>query len=160
MRTKIDEIDRRILNELQYDAGPSVSALGERVGLSQAACWRRIQRLEEDGVIKKRVALLEPDAIGCGTLILANVKLSAHGRANLEDFGKKISALPNVLECFLMLGDQDYFLKIAVKDIYDYEQFFLRKLASLEGVAEVRSAVALSQIKNDTRLPVSTWTKD
>lgn len=154
MQIKIDDFDRKILEELQTNAASSVSALGERIGLSQAACWRRIQRLEDAGVIKKRVALLDADLVGCGTLILAHIKLSAHGRANLEEFGKRIRALPNVLECFLMLGDQDFFLKIAVKDIYDYEQLFFQKLSGLDGVAEVRSAVALSQIKNDTKLPL------
>jgi len=82
------------------------------------------------------------------------VKLSAHGRANLEAFAENIRAIPNVLECFVVLGDQDFFLKIAFKDIYDYESFFFRKLSNLESVAEVRSAVALSQIKNETALPL------
>ena len=154
MQTKLDQFDRKILAALQTDASTSVSGLGEQIGLSQAACWRRIQRLEQAGIITKRVALLDADLIGCGTLILAHVKLSAHGRANLEDFGEQIRKLPNVLECFLMLGDQDFFLKIAVKDIYDYEQLFLQHLSRLEGVAEVRSAVALSKIKNDTKLPL------
>ena len=154
MQSKIDKIDVHILEELQTDASQSVSNLGERVGLSQAACWRRVQRLEDEGIIKKRVALLEPEKVGCGTLILAHVKLSAHGRSNLDEFSKKIQALPNVLECFLLLGDQDFFLKVAVKDIYDYEQFFFQKISQLEGVSEVRSAVALSEIKNNTKLPI------
>lgn len=154
MSTKIDRIDRLILEELQNDANQSAGHLGERVGLSQAACWRRVQRLEEEGVIKKRVAILDAETVGCGTIILAHVKLSAHGRSNLDEFSAEIRKLPNVLECFLLLGDQDFFLKIAVKDIYSYEKLFFNQLSTLDGVAEVRSSVALSQIKNVTSLPI------
>lgn len=154
MKHGIDRIDRRILEELQRDASRTASEIGEQVGLSQAACWRRIQKLEDDGLIRQRVAILDPDKIGCGTLILAHVKLSAHGRANLDTFSKKIRALPNVMECFVLLGDPDFFLKVAVRDIYEYETFFFQTLSKIEGVAEVRSMVALSQIKNDTAFPV------
>lgn len=155
MTTSIDRIDRRILEELQADASLSASALGEKVGLSQTACWRRVQRLEEEGVIRKRVALVDARAVGCETIILANVKLTAHGRSNLEDVAERIREIPNVLECFVVLGSQDFFLKIAVKDIFAYEKLFFEKLSTLNGVAAVRSSVALSQIKNDTALPVT-----
>lgn len=154
MSASIDKLDRKILDQLQVDAALPAAEIGEIVGLSQAAVWRRIQKLEQSGVIKKRVAILDAEKIDCGTLILAHVKLSAHGRANLESFAKKIREIPSVLECFVVLGDQDFFLKIAVKDIYDYETLFFQKISSIEGVAEVRSAVALSQIKNETALPV------
>lgn len=154
MSIAIDRIDRRILEELQADASLSAGALGEKVGLSQTACWRRIQRLEEDGVIKKRVAIVDAKAVGCETIILAHVKLTAHGRANLDEFAASIRELPNVLECFVVLGDQDFFLKIAVKDIFAYEKMFFNELSTLNGVAEVRSSVALSQIKNETALPI------
>lgn len=154
MNTQIDRTDRRILEELQSDASLSATALGEKVGLSQTACWRRVQRLEEDGVIRKRVALVDPKAAGCETIILAHIKLTAHGRSNLEEFAERIREIPNVLECFVVLGEHDFFLKIAVKDIFAYEKLFFEKLSTLNGVAEVRSSVALSQIKNDTALPI------
>lgn len=156
MQEKLDRSDRRILHELQMDASLTAGEIGDRIGLSQAAVWRRTQKLEDDGIIKKRVAILDAERVGFGTIILAHVKLSAHGRSNLEAFAEKIRAIPNVLECFVVLGDQDFFLKVAVNDIYDYESLFFQKLSSLEGVAEVRSAVALSQIKNDTALPINT----
>jgi Lrp/AsnC family transcriptional regulator len=149
-----DRIDCRILNELQKDCSRSAAELGELIGLSQAACWRRIQRLEEEGFIVRRVAILNPEKAGLPTLMLAHVKLSAHGRTNLEAFSKKLQKLPNVLECYVLLGDPDFFLKIAVRDIYDYERFFFETLSKIEGVAEVRSMVALSKIKNETALPV------
>jgi len=155
MIARIDRIDRRILEELQADASLSASTLGERVGLSQAACWRRVQRLEEEGVIKKRVAIVDAASVGCGTIILAQIKLSTHGRANLDEFAEKIRQLPNVLECFVTLGDQDFFVKLAVKDIYAYENIFFNKLSILAGISEVRSVVTLSQIKNDTALPIA-----
>ncbi|GAA6138124.1 Lrp/AsnC family transcriptional regulator [Arenicella sp. 4NH20-0111] len=155
MQVKVDRVDKRLLEHIQRDASLSASELGDMVGLSQAACWRRIQRLEESGVIKKRVALLDGTTINCGTIVLAHVKLSAHGRAHFDEFSQKIEALPNVLECFVVLGDQDFFIKVAVKDVYDYERFFFNRLSSIEGVAEIRSAVALSQIKNETALPLS-----
>ncbi|MFN7056501.1 Lrp/AsnC family transcriptional regulator [Hyphomonas sp.] len=154
MSTTIDRLDRRILEELQEDASISATALGEKVGLSQTACWRRVQRLEEEGVIRKRVALVDAKAVGCETIILAHVKLNAHGRSDLDGFAERIRRIPNVLECFVVLGEHDFFLKIAVKDIFAYEKLFFEKLSSLSGVAEVRSSVALSQIKNDTALPI------
>ena len=156
MHGDLDQYDRKILKELQSDASLTAVDIGERIGLSQAAVWRRTQRLESEGIIKKKVAILDAERIGLGTTILAHVKLSAHGRSNLDAFSKEIRLIPNVLECFVVLGDQDFFLKIAVKDIYDYETLFFEKLSSLAGVAEVRSAVALSQIKNETALPIDT----
>lgn len=154
MHTQLDRIDRRLLEELQQDCSRSAAELGEVVGLSQAACWRRIQRLSESGFVKKRVAILDAEKVGLSTIVLAQVKLSAHGRANLDAFSQTIRALPNVLECFVLLGDTDFFLKVAVSDIFHYERFFFDTLSKIEGVAEVKSMVTLSQIKNETSLPI------
>lgn len=154
MSRTLDRLDYRILNELQKDCSRSAAELGELIGLSQAACWRRIQRLEDEGYIDRKVAILNAEKAGLSTLVLAHVKLSAHGRANLDTFSKKLQKLPNVLECFVLLGDPDFFLKIAVRDIYHYEKFFFETLSKIEGVAEVRSMVALSKIKNETAIPV------
>lgn len=154
MNEKLDKLDRKILAQLQKDASVSAAQIGENIGLSQAAAWRRIQRLENEGYILKRVAILDPEKLGVGTLVLAHVKLSAHGRAHLEEFANAIKKLPQVLECFVLMGDQDFFLKIAVKDVYEYERFFFDKLSSLKGVAEVKSAMALSRIKNEIGYPV------
>ena len=157
MHNELDRIDTTLLQELQADCSRSASELGEIVGLSQAACWRRIQRLEEQGYIRKRIAVLNAEKLGLSTIVLAHVKLSAHGRANIDAFSKKLQALPNVLECFVLLGDPDFFLKVAVKDIFDYERFFFDRLSKIEGVAEVKSMVTLSQIKNDTALPIEMY---
>ena len=154
MTKPLDRIDVRILEEVQKDASRTAAELGEQIGLSQAACWRRLQRLEGEGYIRRTVSIVDPDKVGCGTIVLANVKLSAHGRANLDTFSRKVRALPNVLECFVILGDADFFLKVAVRDIYEYEDFFFQTLSKIEGVQEVQSLVALSKIKNETALPI------
>lgn len=154
MLRPLDRIDCRLLNELQKDCGRSAGELGDLIGLSQAACWRRIQRLESEGFVKRKVAILDAGKSGLPTLVLAHVKLSAHGRANLDAFSKKLRNIPNILECIVLLGDPDFFLKIAVRDIYHYEKFFFETLSRIEGVAEIKSMVALSQIKNETSLPV------
>ena len=149
-----DKTDLRILSILQEDASLTAAEIGDRVSLSQAACWKRIKRLESDGIIEKRVAILAPEKIGLGTLILVHVKLSAHGRANLDDITAKVRAMPKVLECYVLLGNEDFFLKIAVADIYEYEQFFFRELSSINGVAEIKSTVTLSRIKDTTAFPL------
>ena len=151
----LDEIDLRLLRCLQEDASISMDELAGRANLSRNACWRRVKRMEERGAIRGRVALVDPEKLGVGTLVLANVKLSAHGRANLEKFIESIKRLPNVLECFILMGEQDFFLKIAVRDIYEYERFFFKELSAIEGVAEVKSSMTLSQIKNETAYPIA-----
>lgn len=150
----LDTFDKNILAAMQKNANISAAQLGQAIGLSQPACYRRIQRLEEEGYIKRRVALVDPDKIGLGTIVFALVKLTAHGRANLDSFIEAIQAFPNVLECFVILGDQDFFLKVMTKDIYDYERFFFQELSAIEGVTEVKSMVGLSPIKNETALPL------
>lgn len=152
MHKALDAYDRKILVQLQRDSTLSAAEIGEAIGLSQASCWRRINRLQSENVITKQIALVDPVAVGYGTIMLAHIKLSAHGRQNLESFSAKIEAIPNVLECFLLLGNQDFFIKIAVKDIYEYETLFFREISVLEEIAEVHSAVVLSEIKNSTEL--------
>ncbi len=150
----LDPKDRKILALLQQDASLSAVEIGEKIGLSQAACWRRIQRLENDGYILKKVAVLDPEKLGVGTLVLAHVRLTAQGRAHLDEFSNAIQKLPQVLECFVLMGDQDFFLKIAVRDVYEYERFFFEKLSSLKGVASVTSSMALSRIKYESGIPL------
>lgn len=154
MQKRLDKIDREILSVLQRDASVSAAQIGHQIGLSQPACYRRIQRLDEEGFIQKRVAILDPVCVGLGATVLLLVRLTAHGRSNLEHFSEAIKNMPNVLECFVILGQQDFFVKVAVKDIYDYERFFYQEISAIEGVAEVSSMVALSKIKNETALPI------
>lgn len=150
----LDNFDRKILVLLQEDASRSTAEIAEHVGLSQAPCWRRIQRMEQAGVIKRRVAVLDGEKVGFGTLVFAHVKLSAHGRAHLDEFAECIRNIKQVLECYCLMGDQDFFLKVAVKDVYDYEKLFFEKISQIAGVAEVKSTMALSRIKDTSALPV------
>lgn len=151
---ELDGFDRRILMELQNDAAQSTLEIAEKVGLSQAPCWRRIQKIKEAGLIKSQVALLDRRKLGFQTQIFAEVKLSATGRANVDAFTAAIRDFPEVLECFVVLGSVDFLLRIVTRDIEAYERFFFDKLSVAPGVQEVHSTVALSEIKSSTALPL------
>jgi Lrp/AsnC family transcriptional regulator len=151
---EIDDFDRRILMELQDDATQSTSEIAEKVGLSQAPCWRRIQKIKEAGLIKSQVALLDRRKLGFQTQIFAEVKLSATGRTNVDAFTAAIRDFPEVMECFVVLGSVDFLLRIVARDIEAYERFFFDKLSVAPGVQEVHSTVALSEIKSSTALPL------
>ncbi|UUX98085.1 Lrp/AsnC family transcriptional regulator [Sphingomonas sp. J315] len=154
MPEPLDSHDRRILRVLQEDASLSTAAVAEAVGLSPSPCWRRIDRLEREGYIKRRVALLDRRKIGLRAQVFALVKLNAHGRANLDEFAASIHELPEVLECYVLMGTVDFMLRVVAADIEAYEQFFFEKLSRLPGVQEINSTVALSEIKSTTALPV------
>jgi Lrp/AsnC family transcriptional regulator len=150
----LDRFDRRILAELQADASLSTAELAERVGLSTSPCWRRVQRLTEEGVIRRRVALLDREKLGLKAQIFAQVKLNSHGRAHLEEFSAAIRDYPEVLECYVLMGSVDFLLKIVVEDVHAYERFFFDKLSRVPGVQEINSIVALTEFKATTALPV------
>lgn len=154
MNEGLDAFDRKILAVLQHDATLSTTEIAERVGLSQSPCWRRIQRLREAGFIRREVALLDRKKIGLDAQIFAQVKLSAHGRAHLDEFAAAIREFPEVLECFVLMGPVDFLLRIVAADINAYERFFFEKLSRVPGVQEVNSIVALSEIKATTELPL------
>lgn len=154
MLNELDALDLKILAALQSDSSRSTTEIADEVGLSQAPCWRRIQRLKESGIIKAQVSLLNRKKLGLNTQIFAQVKLSAHGRANLSDFSDAIRQFPEVLECFVMMGTVDFMLKIVTKDIEAYEQFFFHTLSQVPGVQEINSMVALSEIKSTTQVPL------
>jgi Lrp/AsnC family transcriptional regulator len=151
----IDRLDKKILMLLQTDANLGTAEIAEKIGLSQAPCWRRIRRLEDIGVIKKRVAILDRMKIGLPVMIFAHIKLSAHGSSTLPEFDAAIRAFPEVVECFTLMGQTDYLLKIIVPNIGAYERFFREKLSQLPAVRETNSAIALSEIKNTTALPMN-----
>lgn len=154
MPLELDTYDRRILDLLQEDAGLSTAEIAERVGLSQSPCWRRIQRLKEEGVIRRQVTLLDRRKIGLNAQIFAQVKLNAHGRSNLTEFAEAMRGFPEVLECHVLMGAVDFMLRIVTRDIEAYERFFFEKLSMVPGIQEVNSIVALSEIKSTTCLPV------
>ena len=150
----LDQTDRRILGILQTEAGATATEIGERIGLSQSACWRRIQRLRDEGVIKDQPAILDREKVGLSTMVFAHVKLTTHGRTNITDFADAVRQYPEVLECYVVLGNVDFLLRIVTEDIKDYERFMYEKLSQLPGVQEVNSSIALSEIKHTTVLPI------
>lgn len=150
----LDAYEKRILRLLQEDASLSNAEIAEKVGLSASPCWRRIDRLEREGFIKRRVAILDRRKVGLNAQIFAQVKLNAHGRANLDQFAAAIRDMPEVLECYVLMGSVDFLLRIVAPDIEAYEKLFFNRLSQLPGVQEVNSTVALSEIKATTALPL------
>ena len=154
MTEPLDRYEKRILALLQQDASLSTAAIAEQVGLSSSPCWRRIDRLEREGFIKRKVALVDRKKIGLNAQIFAQIKLNAHGRAHLDEFAEAIRAFPEVLECYVLMGSVDFLIRIVATDIEAYERFFFDRLSQLPGVQEVNSTVALSEIKATTALPI------
>ncbi|QQV75970.1 Lrp/AsnC family transcriptional regulator [Sphingomonas aliaeris] len=152
--TSLDAFEIKIIRELQRDASLTTAQIADRVGLSPSPCWRRIDRLERDGIIKKRVAVIDRRKVGFNAHIFAQVRLNAHGRANLDDFSQAIRDFPEVLDAYVLMGTTDFMLRIVTRDIEAYERFFFEKLSKLDGVQEITSTVALSEIKSTSELPI------
>jgi Lrp/AsnC family transcriptional regulator len=150
----IDELDLRLLRALQADSNRSTAELADAVGLSQPSCWRRLQRLRDTGYIVKEAAVLDREKLGFSTQVFALVKLTTVGRANLAFFAEAIRAMPEVVECHVLMGAADFLLKVVTRDIHAYERFFFEKLSVMEGVQDVNSSVALSEIKPPSGLPI------
>ncbi len=153
-QTKLDKFDLRILRELQLRADLSVAELGERIGLSHTPCWRRIRRLEEAGVIRERVTLLDPKLLNLDVNVFAQVTLTRHDEETLERFEEAVQDVAEVVECHTLSGDRDFLLRIVVGDVSDYERLLKKHLVHLPGVASVSSTFALKQVKYTTVLPV------
>jgi len=150
----LDQTDRRILGWLQQEPGINAAELGEKIGLSQSAVWRRIQSLRDQGVIKDQPVKLDREKVGLNTMVFAHVKLTSHGRSNLAEFSEAVSEYPEVLDCYVLLGNVDFLLRIVTEDIKAYERFFFEKLSQLPGIQEVNSSIVLSDIKHTTVLPI------
>ena len=151
---ELDSTDRKILRILQENAAISNVELARKVGLSPSPCLRRVQQLDQLGVIRRRVTLLEPGAVGLGVSVFVQVSLEKQADRALRMFEKVILARPEVMECYLMTGDADYLLRVVVPDIPSFERFVLDHLTHISSVARVRSSFALKQVKYTTTLPV------
>jgi Lrp/AsnC family transcriptional regulator len=147
-------IDRKILSVLQEDASQPVAAVAERVGLSPSPCWRRIQKLEEDGYIRKRVAVLDPDKLNVGVTVFVAVRTSQHDLGWLEKFAAAVRDIPEVVEFYRMSGDIDYLMRVVVPDIAAYDAFY-KRLIQRVNLSDVSSSFAMETIKYTTALPVS-----
>lgn len=156
MSEKLDNTDQTILRELQRDCDISTHLLAEKLNLSQSPCWRRINRLEERGLIQRRVALLDRAALGMDVVVFATINLTATGRQNLLSFEEEIVRYPEVMECYTMTGIWDYMLKIVTRDVRHYERFVRETLTANPAVRELHSHMAVTEIKNSTELPLET----
>jgi len=153
-KVTIDRMDREILRLMQTEAEITAAAIGERIGLSQSACWRRIQRLRTEGLILDQVVTLDREKAGFDAMIFAEVNLNSQGRSNINEFSEAIRSFPEVLDCYVLLGNVDFLLRIVTADIGAYEKFFFEKLSTLPGVHEIKSSIALTEIKHTMALPL------
>lgn len=149
----LDAVDVRILTSLQEDASLSVCAVAEQVHLSQNACWRRIKRLEDEGVIRKRVALLDAQKIGVGVTIFVTLRAAEHSEEWLDHFSSAVVSMPEIVEFYRMSGDVDYLLKVQIADIQSYDAFY-KRLIKAARLTDVSSAFAMEEIKQTTALPL------
>jgi DNA-binding Lrp family transcriptional regulator len=151
---KLDDIDVAVLRHMQEHARISNVDLADRIGLSPAPCLRRVQALERAGVIRKYVALLNPEAIGRDVTVFVQVSLDLQPGGRLEAFEQQILEREEVLECYLMTGDSDYLLRVVVPDVGAYERFLKEVLTRIEGISSIKSSFALRQAKYSTALPL------
>ena len=151
---KLDRIDLDILDALQKDGSLSTTDLAERVGLSQSPCWRRVRLLESAGVIRRRVALLSREQLGLEVLVFVHVKLTSNGWQSLPKFKQRVVSFPEVIQCFVLMGDIDFILLVATRTIEEYNTFVQKKLAHVPGVQSIDSRIVLEETKNTTELPI------
>ena len=147
---KIDELDKRILKHLQEDSKKTNKEIANDLKLSVTAIYERIKKLERDGVISKYVALVNPESVGKGFMVLCQIKLIQHKKDILTKFEKDITSLPEVVECLHVSGDYDYILKVLVKDMHEYREFMVAKLTSLDHIGSTKSVFTINKVKQST----------
>lgn len=149
----MDRLDKKILKLLQEDATIAVADIAKKVGLSTTPCWRRIQKLEEEGVVRKRVALLDSGAINARVTVFVSIRTNTHSVEWLKRFSEVIAEFPEVVEFYRMSGEVDYLLRVVVPDIAAFDDFYKRLIAKIE-IRDVSSAFAMEQIKYTTEMPL------
>lgn len=149
----MDKIDKIILARLQENATLSVSDIAEQVGLSTTPCWRRIQRLENDGYIQRRVALLDPEKLNVGVTVFVSIRTSQHNDKWFRNFASVVAAIPQIVEFYRMSGETDYLLRVVVPDIKAFDMVYKRLIRDVE-LSDVSSSFAMEQIKYTTALPL------
>jgi len=153
MNKKIDAIDRKILKALQNDASSNIDQLADAIHLSRNACWRRVKRLEADGIISKRVALVEPDAVELGLLVFVMIRALGHEPGWLAKFKSAVSTMPEIIGAHRMSGDLDYVLRVRVRDVKSYDLFYQRLIGKV-AIADVSASFVMEDIKDTTALPI------
>lgn len=154
MQRVLDRTDLKILDVLQQQGDLSGAEVAEKIGVTPTTCWRRIARLERDGVLRRRVALLDRESVGLSVMVFAQVRLWTQGRDALAKFELAVRKHSEILECYTMLGETDFLLRIVARDIKAYEAFFLDHLSRFPSVQVVNSSIMLSVIKETTALPL------
>ena len=149
----MDRTDLQILAILQEDASLSVAEIASRVNLSQTPCWRRIQKLEEAGVIRKTVALVDPDALGLGLTVFVEIETGDHSRDWLDRFAEAVTAMPEVMAVYRMAGDVDYLVEVTVANMAAYDAFYQRLIATVP-LKNVTSRFAMERVKSTTAYPI------
>ncbi len=152
-KVTFDHLDRRILTEMQRDAAQSLDTLSETIGLSRNATWRRIRRLEEDGVLRARVALVDPAAVGLGLNVFVSIKTDRHDAKWAAEFSKVVRGFPEILGAYRTSGAQDYLLHARVADVQAYDRLYQRLIARIE-LKDVSASFSMEEIKETTELPV------
>jgi len=151
---KLDKINREILNELQEDSSITNAELAERLNLPTTTVFDRVRKLESNGIIAKRVAIVNPEKLGKETIAFVSLSLAGHSAKNVQKFWKAIEALPEVLECYHIAGENDFILKVIVENIRTYEAFLLEKLTAIENIGKIKTSFVMSTIKFQTKIPV------
>ncbi len=149
----MDRIDRKILARVQEDATISIADLAAAVGLSTTPCWRRLRKLETAGVIQRRVALIDPEKVGLGLSVFVSIRTNRHDIEWMEKFTRQVTKLPEVVEFYRLAGENDYLLRVLVRDIPTYDAFY-KRLIRIADLANVTSSFAMEQIKYTTAVPV------
>jgi Lrp/AsnC family transcriptional regulator len=154
MPAELDALDIKILTLMQADASLSTAELAERVGVSQSPCWRRIQRLREDGYIKATVALVDRQKLGFQMQIFAQARMTRLTEEARADFFRQVNSIPEIVECYTVFGEMDVMMKILAPDVAWYQDFIFSVLMKLPGVQDVRSIVTLLEAKSTTAIPL------
>ena len=152
MENYTDEIDRKILDIIQSDSSYSMDEISEFVNLSRNACWRRIRRMEEAGIIKARVALVEPSSINLGLSAFVMIRTNSHDTSWAEKFDKVVKCFPEIIGAHRMAGDLDYILRVRVRDVKDYDNFY-QTLISKISISDISASFVMDDIKDTTALP-------
>ena len=150
----LDKINRQIINFLQENSAMTNAELAEKLNLPATTVFDRVKKLESNGIISKRVALINPEKVGRQTIAFVSLSLNGHSARNVEKFWKSIKNLPEVLECYHIAGDFDFILKVMVENIQVYEKFLLEKLTGIENIGRIKTSFVMSTIKYQTKIPV------
>lgn len=154
MPQNLDNFDHSILTELQKDGTISMDALSERVNLSRNACWRRVRAMEESGVIKSRVALVDPEAIGLGLSVFVLIRTNQHDPDWLQKFERAVKSTPEIIGAHRMTGDLDYVLRVRIRDVKSYDQFYQRLISQVP-IADISASFVMQDIVDTTQLPIN-----